>query len=83
MSSTGNGRDRRGRAGQISVWGTSSRAIDAYQAGDTADLGDGETITVQPNGDYRLGGQRGTALGPGATHLRDRRKPAGIHARQL
>jgi hypothetical protein len=30
---------------EISVWGTSSRAIDAYQAGDTADLGDGETMT--------------------------------------
>lgn len=36
----------------ISVWGTSSRAIDAYQAGQTADLGDGETISVQGNGDY-------------------------------
>ncbi len=36
----------------ISVWGTSSRAIDAYVPGETADLGDGETITVQANGDY-------------------------------
>ena len=36
----------------ISVWGTSSRAIDAYQAGQTADLGDGETNSVQGNGDY-------------------------------
>jgi len=36
----------------ISVWGTSSRAIDAYQAGETADLGDGETLTLQANGDY-------------------------------
>ncbi|MEM6381596.1 MAG: carbohydrate ABC transporter permease [Pseudomonadota bacterium] len=36
----------------ISVWGTSSRAIDAYTAGETADLGDGETVTVQGNGDY-------------------------------
>jgi alpha-glucoside transport system permease protein len=43
-------------AGEISVWGTSSRAIDAYQAGDTADLGDGETMTVQSNGDYRWEG---------------------------
>ncbi|MEM9342137.1 MAG: carbohydrate ABC transporter permease [Pseudomonadota bacterium] len=39
-------------SGDISVWGTSSRAIDAYNAGETADLGDGETLTLQPNGDY-------------------------------
>ncbi|WP_106744377.1 carbohydrate ABC transporter permease [Yoonia maritima] len=37
---------------EISVWGSSSRAIDAYTAGETVDLGDGETITVQANGDY-------------------------------
>jgi alpha-glucoside transport system permease protein len=37
----------------ISVWGTSSRAIDVYVPGETADLGDGEAITVQANGDYR------------------------------
>ncbi|MDJ0860268.1 MAG: carbohydrate ABC transporter permease [Dinoroseobacter sp.] len=36
----------------ISVWGTSSRSISAYTAGDTADLGDGETITVQADGSY-------------------------------
>ena len=36
----------------ISVWGTSSRAIDTYVPGDTAELKDGETITVQVNGDY-------------------------------
>ncbi len=43
-----------GEAGKatIDVWGTSSRAIDSYVAGETADLGDGETITVQANGDY-------------------------------
>ena len=40
----------------ISVWGTSSRAINIYVAGDTADLGDGETITVQANGDYEWRG---------------------------
>ena len=40
------------KAKEISVWGTSSQAIDAYQAGDTADLGDGETVTLQANGDY-------------------------------
>ncbi len=37
---------------KISVWGTSSREISTYQAGDTADLGEGATITVQENGDY-------------------------------
>ncbi len=37
----------------ITVWGTSSRAIDAYKVGETAELKDGETITVQANGDYR------------------------------
>ena len=36
----------------ISVWGTSSRAIDIYVPGDTAELKDGETMTVQVNGDY-------------------------------
>ena len=36
----------------ISVWGTSSRAIDVYVPGDTAQLKDGETITVAANGDY-------------------------------
>jgi len=39
-------------AAQITVWGTSSRAIDAYTPGETADMGDGETMTVQANGDY-------------------------------
>ena len=36
----------------IGTWGSSSRAISAYQPGETADLGDGETLTVQANGDY-------------------------------
>jgi len=36
----------------ISVWGTSSREIAAHQAGDTADLGDGETLTLEANGNY-------------------------------
>lgn len=40
----------------ISVWGTSSRAIDIYQVGDIADLGDGETVTLQANGDYEWRG---------------------------
>jgi len=37
---------------EIVVWGVSSRAIDAYTPGETADMGDGETMTVQANGDY-------------------------------
>ncbi|SHE86626.1 maltose ABC transporter membrane protein /trehalose ABC transporter membrane protein /sucrose ABC transporter membrane protein [Loktanella atrilutea] len=36
----------------ISAWGTGSLNIDEYAPGDTADLGDGEQITVQANGDY-------------------------------
>ena len=49
----------------ISVWGTSSRAIDIYVAGDTADLGDGETITVQANGDYEWSGNDEQIAGRG------------------
>ncbi len=36
----------------ISIWGTSSRAISDYAPGETADLGDGETMTLEANGDY-------------------------------
>ena len=36
----------------ISVWGTSSRAISDYVPGETADLGDGEMMTVQADGAY-------------------------------
>lgn len=41
-------------AEQISVWGTSSRDIAAYQAGETADLGDGQTVTLDEVGNYRF-----------------------------
>jgi alpha-glucoside transport system permease protein len=41
-----------GSDAEISVWGTTSRAIDSYVPGDTADLGDGESITVQADGAY-------------------------------
>ncbi|PVA05999.1 carbohydrate ABC transporter permease [Thalassorhabdomicrobium marinisediminis] len=37
---------------EIESWGTSSRAIDAYRPGDTADLGEGETLTLNPDGTY-------------------------------
>ena len=36
----------------IDSWGTSSRALDAYSAGDTADLGDGEVLTLNADGTY-------------------------------
>ncbi len=49
----------------ISVWGTSSRAIDAYAAGETADLGDGETLTLQANGDYEWRGNDDQISGRG------------------
>ena len=39
---------------EISVYGTSSREIDAYRPGDVAELRKGGTITVQANGDYRM-----------------------------
>ncbi len=59
----------------ISVWGISSRSIDAYEAGAMATLKDGSTIVVQSNGDYQrqsseeITGRRGqrifaTALTP-------------------
>ena len=38
----------------MSAWGTSSRDVGAYAPGDMAELRDGEQITVQANGDYRL-----------------------------
>lgn len=41
-----------GSEAEISRWGTSSREIEAYAAGETADLGDGETMTIEANGDY-------------------------------
>ncbi|WP_116131433.1 carbohydrate ABC transporter permease [Tropicimonas sp. IMCC34043] len=41
-------------AGRISRWGTSSRAIDVYKAGETADLGDDKMLTVEADGSYRM-----------------------------
>ncbi|MEM8789359.1 MAG: carbohydrate ABC transporter permease [Pseudomonadota bacterium] len=37
---------------EIVSWGTSSRDITAFGAGDTADLGDGESFTLQSDGTY-------------------------------
>jgi len=39
---------------EISVWGTSSREIDIYMAGEVAALKKGGTVTVAANGDYRM-----------------------------
>ena len=36
----------------IDRWGTSSRAPDSYATGDTADLGDGENMTLNADGTY-------------------------------
>jgi alpha-glucoside transport system permease protein len=49
----------------ISVWGTSSRAIDDYTAGEVADLGDGETFTVSETGAYEWRGNEEQISGRG------------------
>ena len=41
-----------GSSKKIILWGTKLRTSDVYVPGDVADLGDGESITVQANGDY-------------------------------
>ena len=38
--------------GEMNAWGTSSRALGAYQPGETADLGDGESFTLEADGAY-------------------------------
>jgi len=43
-----------GLSGEIAVWGISSRAIDAYQPGDVAELRRGGTLTVAADGAYRM-----------------------------
>jgi len=40
--------------GEISAWGTSSRDVAAYVPGDVAEMGDGETVTVDVDGNYTL-----------------------------
>tara|TARA_R110001599_G_scaffold147270_6_gene330640 strand:+ start:1022 stop:2170 length:1149 start_codon:yes stop_codon:yes gene_type:complete len=53
---------------KISVYGVTSQDINAYKAGETADLKDGATVTVQVNGDYRMespvemSGRRGSRI---------------------
>ncbi|QPM89722.1 carbohydrate ABC transporter permease [Pseudooceanicola algae] len=43
-----------GSEAEISVWGASSRDIAAYEAGETAQLDDGETLFVGADGSYRM-----------------------------
>ena len=40
--------------GNVSHWGTSSKEPEAYAAGETADLGDGRSLTVQADGSFVL-----------------------------
>ncbi len=60
---------------EIIVWGTSSRAMDAYVPGDVADLGDGESITVQANGNYVWRGSDDQLSGRGQRVLVTTRGP--------
>ena len=43
-----------GKEALISVWGVSSKDINAYAAGATGELRKGGTVTVQANGQYRM-----------------------------
>ncbi|MEP1933708.1 MAG: carbohydrate ABC transporter permease [Paracoccaceae bacterium] len=54
-----------GNPAKINVWGTSSRAIDAYEIGDLADLGDGETFELKPDGSYIWSGNDDQMSGRG------------------
>ncbi|MCB1457306.1 MAG: carbohydrate ABC transporter permease, partial [Nitratireductor sp.] len=45
----------------LSAWGTSSREPEAYKPGDTADLGDGVSLSVDDRGKYVLSGPKSFA----------------------
>ncbi len=62
---SGNVFEENGGTGEITVWGTSSRAIDTYTAGEVADLGDGETITLNADGAYEWRGNDDQISGRG------------------
>ncbi len=49
----------------IDSWGTSSRALGAFQAGETADMGDGETMTLTADGIYTWQGNDDQISGRG------------------
>ncbi|PJI91670.1 maltose ABC transporter membrane protein /trehalose ABC transporter membrane protein /sucrose ABC transporter membrane protein [Yoonia maricola] len=48
----GNIFDGAGFAGELNAWGTSSRRLGEFEPGVAADLGDGETLTLQADGAY-------------------------------
>lgn len=52
-------------AAVISAWGVSSRDIAAFGPGETADLGEGETLQVAENGDYIWSGNDDQISGRG------------------
>src|SRR6056297_2570831 len=39
---------------EVETWGTSSRDVEAFGPGETAELRDGERLTVESDGSYRL-----------------------------
>lgn len=45
-----------GFEGELNAWGTSSRRLGEFEPGATADLGDGETLTLAQDGSYRWEG---------------------------
>lgn len=45
---------KEGEGGEISVWGVSSRKIDAYRPGDVAELRRGGTVTIGRDGHYKM-----------------------------
>ena len=61
-----------GASKKITLWGTTSRAIDAYVPGEVADLGEGESITVEANGDYVWRGNDDQFERPRTTRIRPR-----------
>ncbi|UPH71164.1 carbohydrate ABC transporter permease [Abyssibius alkaniclasticus] len=48
---------------EIDSWGTSSRDLSAYGPGDVADMGDGETLTLNADGTYIWRGDDGQISG--------------------
>ncbi|HPG21200.1 MAG TPA: carbohydrate ABC transporter permease [Amaricoccus sp.] len=45
-----------GASTTVTAWGTSSREPEAYEPGQSVDMGDGQTLTVSENGDFTLSG---------------------------
>lgn len=45
-----------GASTTVTAWGTSSREPEAYEPGQSVDMGDGQSLTVSENGDFTLSG---------------------------